>query len=417
MPSLKRNITALYLVQGAAYAIPLITVPWLTHVLGPGGFGRLNFCMAFNAYFVMLADYGFNYSATQEIARHRDDEAARSRIFWSTCAVKALLALCGLVALLLGIVFVARLTADRDLLLVGYVAVLASVLTPGWYFQGTENIAVFSVISVLFRALSIPMTFMFVRGRNGILAAMAVNVGASTLAGLACLLYLRNRRALRFVKISRRDLLETFREGWHLFISSAAISLYSTTNVVLLGFTAGDAAVGYFSAAEKLIKASSGLTAPIGQAAYPRISRLMEESRIDGYALIRRLLRILGGMGLGVSLLVFATAPDLVRVLYGPAFSVSTAVLRWLAPLPLLLGLSNVLGVQTMLALRMKRTVSGIVLSAGAFNLVLLYLLASFFGAVGAGMSVLATEALVTVLMIIVLRAKAIPIFPTWINR
>jgi O-antigen/teichoic acid export membrane protein len=120
---------------------------------------------------------------------------------------------------------------------------------------------------------------------------------------------------------------------------------------------------------------------------------------------------------LGVSLLVFATAPDLVRVLYGPAFSVSTAVLRWLAPLPLLLGLSNVLGVQTMLALRMKRTVSGIVLSAGAFNLVLLYLLASFFGAVGAGMSVLATEALVTVLMIIVLRAKAIPIFPTWINR
>jgi O-antigen/teichoic acid export membrane protein len=222
---------------------------------------------------------------------------------------------------------------------------------------------------------------------------------------------------LSFVEVSRHDLWGTLRDGWHLFISSAAISLYSTTNVVLLGFTAGDAAVGYFSAAEKLIKAASGVTGPIGQAAYPRISHLMDVSRAEAYSLIRRLLRILGWTGLGISIAVFATAPFVVHLLYGPAFTVTTSVLRWLAPLPLLLGLSNVLGVQTMLALRMKRTVSGIVLSAGLLNIVLLFILASYFGAVGAGMSVLTTETLVTTLMILMLRSKGIPIFPAWMKR
>jgi O-antigen/teichoic acid export membrane protein len=417
VPSLRKNITALYIVQMATYAIPLITVPWLTRVLGPDGFGRFNFCMAFNAYFVLLADYGFNFSATQEIARHRDDKIARSRIFWSTCAVKTLLALAGLVVLLLSTLFVEQLAADRSLLLVGYLAVAASVLTPSWYFQGTENIALFSAINVFFRGLSVPMTFLFVTSRDSVFAAIAVNVGALLLTGLACLLFLCYRRSLSFVAISCHDLLSTLQEGWHLFISTAAMSLYSTTNVVLLGFTVGNAAVGYFSAAEKLVKAVSGLTAPLTQSFYPRISRLMDGSRSEAFGLIRRLLRIQGSIGLGVSVLLFAAAPYVVQLLYGPAFTVTSTVLRWLSLLPLLLGISNVLGVQAMLTLRMSRTVSGIVLSAGALNVALLFILSSFLGAVGAGMAVLITETVVTASMIVVLRSKGIPIFPAWMTK
>lgn len=414
MPSIRNNITALYVVQAANYAIPLLTLPCLTRALGPGGFGRLGFCLAFNAYFTLLADYGFNFSATQEISRQRDNREARSKIFWSTMAVKILLAALGLAILVVCTFAVDRLASDRPLYLLGYVAVIGSILTPGWYFQGTENMAVLSGITVFFRAIAVPLTYMFVTGPDRLFAALAINVAPAVMAGLACIALLAHRREIDLVSVSIHDLRRTLQDGWHLFVSTAAINLYTTTNVVLLGFVSGNSAVGYFSGAERLAKATSGLTSPVSQAFYPRISRLMEASRPEAFAVIMRLLRFQGWVGLAVCAVIMVAAPLIVNVMYGPAYAETVAVLRWLGPLPLLIGISNVLGVQAMFPLGMKRAVTRILLLVGAVNLFVLYGLASIFGARGAGAAVMLSELMVTVLMILALHSARIPIFPSW---
>jgi len=333
VPSLKNNIAALYGVQLANYAIPLLTLPCLTRVLEPDGFGRFSFCIACNAYLVMLVDYGFNFSATQEIARHRDDKAARSKIFWATIAVKTLLAIAGFAMLLASTYLSARMSADRSLLLAGYLAVVGSLLTPAWYFQGTEDLALLSAITVFFRLLSVPLTYALVTTRDNVLVAIIIAAAPSVAAGLMCLGVLLFRRALLFVTVSRCDLVVTLVEGWHLFLSTAAISLYSTTNVVLLGIVAGNSAVGYFSAAEKIAKAAAGLMSPVSQSFYPRISRLIDESKEEAFALIRRLLRAQAAIGLTISVGIMLTAAYAVPLLYGPAFSETVALLRWLSPL------------------------------------------------------------------------------------
>lgn len=408
--SLKNNIAALYGVQLANYAIPLLTLPCLTRALQPDGFGRFSFCIAFNAYFVMLVDYGFNFSATQEVARHRDDKAARSKIFWSTLAVKTLLAVLG-IALLLGATYLFRaLEEDRILLLTGYLAVIGSVLTPAWYFQGTEDLALLSAISVSFRLASVPLTYLLVRNTGDLVTAIAIAAAPSIGAGVTCLGVLAFRSALQWQRISQRDLSSTLFDGWHLFLSTAAISLYSTTNVILLNFAAGNTAVGYFSAAEKIAKAGAGLMSPVSAAVYPRISRLIDESREEAFALIRRLLHVQAAIGLTISLSLLLLAPYVIRLLYGAAFAEATAVLRWLSALPFLLAVSNVLGVQTMLPLRMKRSVMSILVLAGAVNVLLLYALASLFGANGAAASVLAAETLVSGLMFYVLWSRQVPV-------
>jgi O-antigen/teichoic acid export membrane protein len=82
-----------------------------------------------------------------------------------------------------------------------------------------------------------------------------------------------------------------------------------------------------------------------------------------------------------------------------------------LAFLPFLVGLSNVLGIHTMLAMGMKKVFSQILLSAGAFNILMLLALGHWYGAVGAAMAVVATEFLVTAVMAIVLRRHHVPVF------
>lgn len=411
-PSLRKNVAALFAVQIAAYAPPLLTLPWLTRVLGPDNFGRLSFCVAVTGYFVLLADYGFNLSATRQIAVHSHNRVERSRIFWNTLTVKAILGIAGLPILLVLTICGRRFGEDRALLMINYLTVLGTILTPAWYFMGTERQTVLSGITILVRVASIPAIFLFVRTRHDVALAAFIPAGMTVVGGAICLIVLLKSRQLDRIRVDRNEIAAAFVDGWHLFLSTASISLYQATNTVVLGLVAGNAAVGHYTAAEKVVQACQGLLAPIGQSVYPRISRLMHDSRANAFALIRRVLGVQGSAALLVSALLFLFAAPAIKLLYGPDFQGSIAVLRWMAVIPLLVGLSNVFGIQTMLAMGMNRLVSRILMIAGAINVVVLFILTHFFGAAGAGMAIAGTELLVTITMALAVSRRQLPIFP-----
>src|SRR5450631_2130909 len=66
------NVAALYGVQFGRKIIPLITIPYLARVLGAAGWGKVAFVTAIGEFIVILIEFGFNLSATREVARHRD---------------------------------------------------------------------------------------------------------------------------------------------------------------------------------------------------------------------------------------------------------------------------------------------------------------------------------------------------------
>jgi len=410
-PSLPKNIAALYAVQIASYAAPLVTLPWLTRVLGPSGFGRLSFCVAVTSYFVLFADYGFNLSATRQIAVQWDDRRGRSKIFWNTMTVKAVLAAAGFPCLIVLTLCVHRLGDERPLLLINYLTVLGAVLTPTWYFMGTERQAILSGITIAVRVISVPAIFLLVRSNKDVQIAALIPAGMTVVGGVICLAYLMQDNQLDRMRVDRAELVAALKDGWHLFVSTASISLYQATNTVVLGLVAGSVAVGHYSAAEKVIQACQGLLTPISQSVYPRVSRLMHESRTAAFALIRKVLRVQGSIAFALSALLFALAPPLIRLLFGSDYGETISVLRWLAALPFLIGLSNVFGMQTMLAMGMNQLVSRILVIAGAINVLALFVLTHWFAAVGAAMAVAGTELFVTVVMALILRRRKLPVF------
>ncbi len=411
MNSLRKNIAALYALQFASYLIPLLLLPWLTRTLGPAGFGRLNFSIAFISYFLLLSDYGFNLSATRRVALNRNEPHERSRIFWNTVAAKGALAALGLPCLLILTAFIPRLEAERSLLLINFLAVIGAVCTPTWYFMGIERQSVVSTITIVARLMSVPVTYWLVRTPEDLTVAALIPGCVSIVCGLLSCGYLYRDRQIHWVRVTARDLLQALRDGWHLFLSTASVSLYQATNTVVLGFVAGSVAVGHYSAAEKIVQAAQSLLAPITQSLYPRMSRLMHESRSEAFALLRRILRIQGLLSLTISVVLLAGAPLITDLLYGPKYSETTHVLRWLAPIPFLVALSNVFGIQTMLPMGMSRSVSRILLTAGLLNVCLLFALTPPFGSSGTALSVTTTELFVTVMMAWFLRRENVPLF------
>ncbi|MEJ2630544.1 MAG: oligosaccharide flippase family protein [Acidihalobacter sp.] len=120
MSVLRKNIVSLFVLQGANYVLPLITVPYLVRVLGPENFGRIAFAQAFIQYFVVLTDYGFNLSATRAVALVRDDPAKLSSLFSAVMIVKAALMTIGFGAMLLIVWLVPSFAQDWPLYVLVY---------------------------------------------------------------------------------------------------------------------------------------------------------------------------------------------------------------------------------------------------------------------------------------------------------
>jgi PST family polysaccharide transporter len=204
------------------------------------------------------------------------------------------------------------------------------------------------------------------------------------------------------------EVKSTLADGWHLFVSTAGISLYSNTNVFLVGMLAGNVQAGYFSVAEKLIRGMAALVAPISLAIFPHVSSLAAESSEVALDFIGRTLKWLSAITAIFSLILFVFARPIALLFFGHGALGSVPIIRWIAPLPLLITMNTTLGVQTMVTLGLDKQFSRILILAGIVNAVLAVPLILAFAAQGAGACVLITETAIVLAMGLVLRRNGI---------
>lgn len=401
--SVAKNAASLYAIQFANYILPLITVPYLVRVLGPAGFGVVAFGQSLIAYFALFVDYGFALSATRKISVNRNDSAKLSQIVFHIWAAKAFLCVVGLATLLFLIMIVPKLREVALLSFILYGTVVGSVLFPAWLFQGMERMVAISMINLVMRLIVVIGIFTMIR-RPGdyLLYAGLTSLGAvgSGLLGVGVAFYMFK---LHPAIPSWRGIWEELVEGWMLFLSMASVSLYTVGNAFILGLLTNHTVVGYYTAAEKIVKAVLGLLGPVSQAAYPKFSKMASESKTLALQWARRMLIVMSGLGLALSLTLFASAPLIVRIVLGPEYEPSIMVMRILAALTLLISASNVLGIQLMLPFGKDKAFTAILLGAGLINIMLAILLAANYQASGMAIAVLLSETFVTIAMLIYL--------------
>lgn len=401
------NIASLGALQAASYVLPLLTLPYLARVLGPENLGRMAFALAFAQIFVMLTDYGFNLSATREVSVHRSDPVKVAEIFSSVMFLRVAFMLLGFVLLLGLITWVPRFSHDPKLYIACYLLVVGNVLFPQWLFQGLEQLRLVSLIQIIARVVIVAGIFVLVKTPNDLIMAGLLQSSGVALAGILTLPYIG--RALGGAHLhwpSRQALTQRLREGWHVFISAAAINIYTTSNAFLLGLLAPALQVAYFHVAEKIVRAVQLMFGPVSQAVYPHVSFLVQEDPNRALLFNRKLMLGLGAVGLVISLALYFLSDFAVSFLFGPAYAPAATVLKILSCLPFVVILSNILGIQTMLTFGMKRAYSKVYLSTAVLNIALFVPLAWYFGAVGAAATNLAVESFVTLAMFVLLHKR-----------
>lgn len=399
IPRLRHSIAALSVLQAANYLIPLVTLPYLTHALGVEAFGRFSFVLAVMAYFVLVTDYGFSWSATHQIAAHRDEPYIVSAVFSATWYAKCLLAaLSGLV--LIGLVcLVPVLQQDATLYLAGFSLVIGNLLMPVWLLQGLERMREVAIFHVVGRLAALVPLFLLVKTPEDAAWAVVYAGVASIIGGVIALYWIRRSGLIRWERPKWETMMKALREGGVLFLSKLYSNSYTLVAPLALGAVSGTTSVGYFALADRIMRVAQALLEPITQALFPRLSHLYRKDRRAARRLVERTAAIIVAISGLTSLFLWGAADWIVEVLGGGEFGPASAVLRWLAVVPVAMAVSNLLGVQVMLPNGLSLAFSRIVGLAAGFGVLVILPLVYWKDAEGAAAATLLVEVSAAVTM------------------
>jgi PST family polysaccharide transporter len=395
--TVSKNILSLYGIQFANYVLPLITVPYLVRILGPDKFGAIAFGQGLMNYFILIVNYGFDWSATREIAIQRNNQESVSKIAINVWTAKSLLCLLSFVILFVLIKSIPKMREVGLILYILYGMVIGNALFPTWLFQGLERIVALSSVNFVARILSTGGIFLIVKYPSDFEFYACLISFQWIFSGLLALIIAFRFFGLRFAYPNWDEVKKTLTEGWSIFLTTGAISLYTAGNAFILGLLTNNSTVGFYSAAEKLVRSALQLLRPISQAVYPRFSKMALISRVQTLRWGRSVLLVMSTLGLILSVSLLIGAPLITKTILGPEFLSSTNVLRVLAVLPFIVAVSNLLGVQILFPFHKEKAVLMITSLGGVLNLFLALFLVPKWKAPGMALAVAAGELFVTV--------------------
>src|SRR4030042_1303596 len=283
-----RNFLSLSTLEGINYILPLITLPYLVRVLGPTKFGVVAFAQAFITYFVILADYGFYLYTPRIIAIERDNKDRVSKIFSTIMSIKLIFIIfcVGIVFLLVNLI--GKLRPESTIFMYTCNMLLGDFLFPTWFFQGMERMQFITILYFIAKLFFLISIFTIIKSQADYIYVPLLNSAGLWLAGAISLFVIKQKFRISFRIPLRRDILYHLRESWYFFLSTLSTSLYTNSGIVILGIITNSTFVGYYSAAEKLIRAVQRILWAASQSLYPHINRLAQISQEQTLRFIRK---------------------------------------------------------------------------------------------------------------------------------
>ncbi|ELI8169997.1 oligosaccharide flippase family protein [Yersinia enterocolitica] len=405
MSVLRRNIFSLFILQGSNYFITLLTLPYLTRVLGVEGFGIYSLTLSIAQYFVIFIDFGFNLSASKRIAERQSDPEYISKVFFETIYAKLILCLVSI----LGIIILASINSYsviRSELIYTIIMLIGTVLMPIWFFQGIEKLSVVTKLMVFSRLALLPLFFMFVRSDADVKYAIIIQSSLSLLAGLIAIIYIYKQKLIQAVKFTSLGIGHALKDSFPIFTAVLSNSLYTMSTTIIIGIFSNVYEVSIFTAADRMKGAILGVFLILGNAFYPRINALMVNSKEQAYSLIRKIFYWQGALSILIIIFVIIFSKLITQIMFGSEYSAVSSLLILFSPVYFLVLQSAVLGNYILLTHGYKKAYTILPIASAIIHIPLCAYLASRYGAWGGIISIVTAETFALVLLILILKRK-----------
>lgn len=374
---------------------PFLVIPYLSRVLGAEGIGAYSYTLSIAAYFILLANLGTTDYAQREVAYQTGQRRAQSRIFWETWLLRAALTVLSL-ALYYGLV--ERMAASSLIYWVQALNIVAVLFDVTWFFQGLEEFGKIVLRNFFVRLLNVALVFLLIHGTEDLLLYVALMGAMNLLSGL--LMWLSLPRYLVRVPIGEIRPWRNFGTVLSLFLPQMAIQLYTVLDKTMIGVLTGSLLEnGYYEQAEKVVKMPLLAMTALGTVMIPRIASLHaagDKKAIESH--IMRSYRFVWMLALPMAVGLAGTISYVTPWFFGPGFEKVGPLVRMMSGMVIAIGLSNVTGLQYLLAVNRQHQLTISCLMGAAVNFLLNWWLIPTFLSEGAAVaSLLAEVTVVTV--------------------
>lgn len=396
IPSVKKNFALSTAYQFLILAVPFITAPYISRVLGADGIGVYSFTGSIVGYFVLFATLGTMSYGAREISRARDDQKLLSRLFWE---IELLVVCTTSVCLILWGIWVLLAPEYNLIYLILSIQLLGVIVDISWFFRGLEQFKYIVVRNSIVKIVGIILLFVFIREREDLTLYIFLMTLINLLGALSMWMYIP--KMVDIIDWRTLNIKPHFKETLIYFIPAVATSVYTILNKVLLGFVGGDIREnGYYEQATKIIAIGQTLTfAALNSVLGARISYLFAEQKIEEiHQRIDKSLHYILLIGLGLTFVLIAISPKFVPWFFGAGFEPTILLIQLLSPIILIIGISNCLGAQYYTPAGLRKQSAQYIIMGAVVNLILNIILIPLYGAVGAVIGSLAAELTITIL-------------------
>ncbi len=380
------NFGYLSLLQIASYVFPLITIPYLARVIGVDSFGKIAFASAVIVWFNTVADWGFNYTATRDVAKNRDNVDKVSEIFSNVLWARLLLMLLSFVLLLIAIWFIPQFRENKLILLITFLSIPGNILFPDWFFQALERMKYITIFNLISKLLFTLLIFVFIKEKSDfILQPLFMTLGF-TFSGVIAMYFILVRWKVKLKQPNFPVIIETIKSSTDVFINNIMPNFYNSFSIILLGFWGGPIANGLLDASRKFTTVTHQFVNIISRTFFPFLSR-----KIDKHTVFAQIYLTVAAF---LSLFLFLFAPLLIKLFFTPEFYNSIHILRITSVSIFLIALSKVYGSNYMIIEGYERQLRNITIRSSLIGFCISFPLIYFFEFIGAAITITLTQAI-----------------------
>lgn len=408
--SLKKNFILNVILTMSTIIFPLITFPYVSRIIGPSGTGKVTFATSIISYFSLFAQLGIPTYGIRICARCRDDKEEFTRTVQELLIINLFMDVLSYLIFFITLYTIPKFIEYRSLLVLMSSTILLTTIGIEWLYRAIEEYNFITISSVIFKCISMVLLFLTVHTADDYLYYGGLSVLSAS--GSCIINFIYARKYVSFKVVGNYNFGQHLRPIMVFFAMSCATTVYTNLDNVMLGFMAGDEEIGYYNAAVKIKMALVSVVTSLGAVLLPRISYFVSrEKHEEARMIVKKAIHFVFFIAIPLTIYFILFAKESIFLLSGTQFSSSILPMQIIMPTVLIIGISNVTGIQMLIPIGKERIVLYSEIAGAIVDLIINAILIPVCGASGAAIGTLIAEIVVLAIQYFYIRKDYPDIF------
>ena len=396
--NISKNYIYNLLYQFINVIIQLITLPYLSRVIGEDGIGIQSYTNSVISIIMIFAVLGIDWYGQREIANSIHKKKERSLVFYELIIIKFIS------FVILSLIIYGFIILDKkysiyySILLIWY---FGNMLDISWMYKGVEDFKVISIRNIIVKITGIILIFLFIKTKKDVAKYIFI-LSITTFIG-NLLMWIGLSKFVDNIHIKELKIKRHFKPLLQYFIPTIATSIYLLLDKSMIGrITHSDAQNGYYEQAIQVVNMLKTIVLSYNSVMISRMTIMFKNNNRElTTKTIDNSFEFLMFISWPICFGILSVGQEFVTLYYGHSFTCVANILYIFSPIIIFVAISNLLESHIITPLNMRSNGNLAVILGAITNFILNIFLIRRLEAIGAAIASVISELVIAVVYII----------------